>query len=178
MEDSVIVVGDFNARALEYGMPIPNSRGRRIIEMTARLGLIVLNTGTTTTFRRLGNKATILDISLAPEDLGRCIADWKVNEDYTGSDHQYISFQMKKDQGLMEPQVLNLPRWNLSKLDEENLRRAILHPQPMGIRTRCDPKSRNVSETMVMKNMRLIHQACKAAIPKRKRRPNQTPAYW
>jgi len=69
MKSSVIVAGDFNARAVEWGMPETNSRGRRVLEMAARLGLIVLNSGSVTTYRRPGYGESIPDITLASEDL-------------------------------------------------------------------------------------------------------------
>ena len=50
----ILVGGDFNARALEWGMPHTDSRGKRILEMAARTGLVILNTGSTPTFRRPG----------------------------------------------------------------------------------------------------------------------------
>ena len=84
----VLVAGDFNAKAVEWGMPKTDSRGRRTLEMAARLGLIVLNSGRTSTFRRPGYTETIPDITFATETLTSLIEGWKVIEDFTGSDHQ------------------------------------------------------------------------------------------
>lgn len=93
---SILVAGDFNARAVEWGMPHQNSRGKYIMEMVARTGLNVLNVGFTTTFRRPGYTETIPDISLANEGLLPRIEEWKVIEDFTGSDHQYITFGVRE----------------------------------------------------------------------------------
>ena len=67
VETRVVVAGDFNARALEWGMPRQNSRGRLIMEMTARLGLVVLNTGSTPTYSRPGFGESIPDVCMASE---------------------------------------------------------------------------------------------------------------
>ena len=65
----IIVAGDFNAKSLEWGMPEPDRRGERVVAMSSRLDLVVLNTGRTSTFRRPGCRETILDISLASQHL-------------------------------------------------------------------------------------------------------------
>lgn len=41
----LVLAGDFNARALEWGMPHQDTRGRHILEMVSRLDLCVLNEG-------------------------------------------------------------------------------------------------------------------------------------
>ncbi|KAK2574827.1 hypothetical protein KPH14_013049, partial [Odynerus spinipes] len=69
MEGELVVAGDFNAKALEWGEPWPDSRGGRVLDMASRLGLVVLNTGSTPTFRRPGYRETIPDVSLATENL-------------------------------------------------------------------------------------------------------------
>lgn len=94
LEGTVIVAGDLNAKAVEWGMPTTNSRGRQILEMAARLGLVVMNTGNTSTFRRPGYGETIPDITLASEPISASIINWRVIDDYTGSDHQYIVFDL------------------------------------------------------------------------------------
>ena len=50
----LLVAGDFNARAIEWGMPETNSKCRDLLEMAARLGLVVTNEGSVTTYRRPG----------------------------------------------------------------------------------------------------------------------------
>lgn len=93
-EGKILVAGDLNARAVEWGMPKPDSRGKRILEMAARTGLMVMNKGNRPTFRRPGQNGTIPDITLASESLASMIERWEVLEDYTGSDHQYITYSV------------------------------------------------------------------------------------
>lgn len=59
-----VVAGDFNARTLEWGMLNTDTRGRRILQMTAQAGLLVLDLGATS-YRWPGCIETVPDVSLA-----------------------------------------------------------------------------------------------------------------
>ena len=50
----LVVTGDFNAKALEWGEGRPDSKGGRVLDMASRTGLVKVNTGSTSTFRRAG----------------------------------------------------------------------------------------------------------------------------
>ena len=52
---NIIVAGDFNAKAVDWGMLYTDSKWEATLEMMSRLGLVVLNLGNTTTFRRAGH---------------------------------------------------------------------------------------------------------------------------
>lgn len=69
----IIIAGDFNSQAIEWGSGVTNSRGRRILDMTARLGLVVANVGCSPTFRRPGCNGTIPDITLVSENMANKI---------------------------------------------------------------------------------------------------------
>ena len=71
----LVMAGVFNAKALERGETRPDSRGRRVMDMVSRLGLVILNTGSTSTFRRSGCRETIIDVTLTNERLAARIAD-------------------------------------------------------------------------------------------------------
>ena len=88
-----VVAGDFNAKAVEWGGRTTNAQGRYILDAAARLDLMVMNTGSISTFKRSGCKYTTPDINLVTENLTSEIAKWKVLEDYNGSDHHYIVFE-------------------------------------------------------------------------------------
>lgn len=63
--------------------------------MVARFRLTILTVGNTMTFRRPCYGQTIPYGILVSEDIVRDIVDWTVMEDYTGSGHQYISYNVK-----------------------------------------------------------------------------------
>ena len=70
---SVILAGDFNARALEWGMSTTNPRGRMVLEMATRCKLVVQNIGNRPTYERAGWGASIPDITFATEGASRRI---------------------------------------------------------------------------------------------------------
>lgn len=173
---NVIVGGDFNARAVEWGMPHPDSRGKYILEMAARTGLVILNDGNTTTFRRPGYSETIPDISLASEALAPRIRDWRVNEEYTGSDHQSITFEIHEEHRQERAPQEQPRRWNLEKIDLQIFSEAI----SQGIVRDPDQETngRTEVETLVASTIDRITSACEASMPRRRPRNGKRPAYW
>lgn len=179
MRGNLIIAGDFNAKAIEWGENAPDSRGRQVMEMVARLGLVVLNTGSLSTFRRPGYRETIIDVSLANERLLPRVVGWKVIDDYTGSDHQYITFRV--DDGRPAPlprRVKPPPRWNIAKINEEAFSLALTRGQEAidGIPGGLTPPARacRVVET----TMQIIVRACKEAVPEKRVSGKRRPAYW
>lgn len=167
-----IVAGDFNSKAQEWGMPTTDSRGRRILEMAARLNLEVMNSGTTPTFRRPGCTGTIPDITLASMRLVQKVSEWKVREEYNGSDHQYITFKVHKEK--TNPAASRqLPRWNVAKLNQRVLA-SVVEAGKSEILDSVDS-----APAVVEKAMKLINQACDASMPKtRAQQGNRRSVYW
>ena len=120
-----VVAGDFNAKAVEWGMPATCARGRYVLEMAARVGLAVVNVGGVSTFRRPGYAETIPDITLVSDTLAHSVMNWEVLEDYTGSDHQYITFTLRSVQHSPIAEPSRTHGWNVSKLDVELLQDVI-----------------------------------------------------
>ena len=54
IQGELVIAGDFNAKAPDWGEARSDSRGRLVTDMTSRLDLLVLNQGSTTIFRRPG----------------------------------------------------------------------------------------------------------------------------
>lgn len=167
----IVVGGDFNARALEWGMPHPDSRGRCILEMAARTGLLVLNVGETTTFRRPGYTETIPDITLASEALIPHISGWAVMEDYCGSDHQYISFVVGNRQQVAPEDKPGY--WNLNRLNVRMFEATLA----TGIQRR-DTEGGTEAEALVSSTIDLVNSACEVSMPRKKPRHGKSPVYW
>lgn len=90
----LLVVGDLNAKAALWGSRTTDDRGEVVLDMMASLDLHVANVGRTPTFER-GNSTSIIDVTLASENLLAAIHDWKVlSGTYCGSDHRYIAFRL------------------------------------------------------------------------------------
>lgn len=167
----IILAGDFNAKALEWGMPTTDSRGRRILEMTARLALNVINTGNTTTFRRPGYSETIPDVTFASEAITPDIKNWRVREFYTGSDHQYITWNTGTSDEI--PKKSHATRWNTAKLNVENLVFAIQNSRDVL------NNSNGTAEDLTKKTVKLIRQACDVSMPRIKCNGSQKKSkYW
>ena len=168
----LIVSGDFNSRAAEWGMTSTNSRGRRVLDMAARLGLVVANRGTVSTFRRPGCNGTIPDITLISEGLLGNLQNWRVLEDFTGSDHQYIMYNIvvdnRRDQ---RPRHGGTRIWNVSGLDtgvllgtiDENTSRIRLNVNDL---------------SLVNATMECIREGCNASMPRLSTRAGKTSVYW
>lgn len=167
-----VVAGDFNARAPEWGMPTTDGRRKYILEMTARLGLVVANIGNTTTFRRPRYGETIPHITLASEAAIPGLTDWTVIEDYTGSDHQYITFSLQKHQSQSPGPPAKSIGWNAAKLDEETLAKVIQRGKDATMDATGSP------EDTVDATMHLIRQAYNKSMPRRKPTPRKTAVHW
>jgi hypothetical protein len=178
MEGHVVVAGDFNAQALEWGMPRQNDRGKYIMEMASRLGLIVLNEGSSPTFQRGNQNGTIPDVSFVSESLAPRASNWRIYQsDYNGSDHEYITFQILDASQSRRRNVTKPPRWNLSKLNTERLVDTLIHGTD-DIPITNSTESREAAEALVKQTMSLIHRACDASMPRKGSRNGKSPAYW
>ncbi|XP_044316451.1 uncharacterized protein LOC123037861 [Drosophila rhopaloa] len=160
MHGSLIVAGDFNSRAEEWGMPTTNSRGRKILNMSARVGLVVANVGRAPTFQRMGQTGTIPDITLVSENSAHRILDWKVLDIYNGSDHEYISFSTEGSSAHhVGNQIRTSHRWNVNRLNQNRLIGEI-------DRSQIDSNERTSVESVVSSTMSTIKRACDASMPK------------
>lgn len=166
-----IVAGDFNARAIEWADSTTNTRGRRILDMAARLGLIVANTGSAPSFRRPGCEFTTPDITLVSEGLARAIEGWKVMEDYTGSDHQYISFRVVDGSNLLPPsRIRGTRKWNVNKLSPAAFLEKFDNFTP--VRTGNDANS--LANDMVSR----VSESCSASMPRTSQHSRKPSVYW
>ncbi|KAM8707458.1 hypothetical protein ACLKA7_011527 [Drosophila subpalustris] len=170
--EPLVIAGDFNARAVEWGSSSTDSRGRRILDFASRLGLVVANSGTSTTFRRPGCMATTPDITLVSERLAGALRNWTVLEDYTGSDHQYIEYSIELTS---RPEPSNIRRgtrkWKSERLDI-----------PALLTTLDSSTAQQIpaydSETIVQQTMQSIIRACDVAMPRVQRANRRKSAYW
>ncbi|KAH8340499.1 hypothetical protein KR074_009548, partial [Drosophila pseudoananassae] len=73
----VLVAGDFNAWAQDWGCPRTNARGRVVRETFASLDLVLLNEGNQHTFSRAG-AGSIIDLTFASPSLTTG-ANWRIS---------------------------------------------------------------------------------------------------
>ena len=172
VQGATIIAGDFNSRAVEWGMRTTNSKGRRILDMAARNHMLVVNTGATT-FRRPGCEHTTPDLTLASDAVASRVTNWRVLEEYTGSDHQYIVFSVAHE-ARRPPAPNNTPgarKWIASKLNVPALLTATGRSAP-------SPDTFD-ARTAVANTMHCIRRACNAAMPKcGSGRKRKQAVYW
>lgn len=95
----VIVAGDFNAKSPAWGDHREDHKGKTLLDMTASLGMAVCNSGDKPTFTRVyegGISRSHIDITFVSETESRVVKDWKVSDEYTGSLHSYIYFNISR----------------------------------------------------------------------------------
>ena len=172
----ILVAGDCNARAVEWGVPKPDSRGKRILEMVARTGLIVMNRGCKPNFRRPGQRGPIPDITLASERLAPLMSHWKMMEDYTASDHQYISYSLGEIPNKRERHNAQ-PRWNTTKLNEELFDRVITNGKEALCALYDGIEQPDRLKTLIKATTQLIQKACDKSMPWRKTQSNRRSVY-
>lgn len=91
----IIIGGDFNAWAVDWGSQRTNERGRILLDAFSRLDVVLANKGEAHTFRRAGY-GSVVDITFVSNKLAKNIV-WEVSEHYTHSDHQAIIFYIKPE---------------------------------------------------------------------------------
>lgn len=158
----IIVAGDLNAKAMEWGMEVTDRRGQDILDMAARLHLDILNTADTTTFIRVGYRETILDVTFASETIARRVTEWRVIEDYTGSDHQYITFALSGTPSIRGRDSRPASEWNISEINEEILI-SIIKSREAELFSYVGTAGDVVDAAMT-----LVRRACDASMPRRK----------
>ncbi|KAH8286691.1 hypothetical protein KR054_002129, partial [Drosophila jambulina] len=84
---NVVVGGDFNAWALEWGSTTTNARGRAVLEAFASTDVVLLNDGMRHTFARAG-ASSIIDLTFVSSAISHD-ARWSVSDVYTGAPEGY-----------------------------------------------------------------------------------------
>ena len=88
----VVIGGDFNAKAAEWGSPTEDKRGAVMTEWLNEANLTVLNRGNKPTFVRNG-RGTYIDVTLCSEETARKIKNWRVLDEETLGCHRMIEFR-------------------------------------------------------------------------------------
>lgn len=105
-----LLVGcDANAHNTCWGCPDNNGRGNSLLEFLSGTNLSILNRGTAPTFVG-GGAQTIVDITLASDELGSLVKDWRVSDEVTKSDHNYILFKLTLEDTIEKQTVFMNPK--------------------------------------------------------------------
>ncbi|KAG8226806.1 hypothetical protein J437_LFUL002852 [Ladona fulva] len=131
------------------------------------------------TYRRPRFGNSIPDLSLASETIAAIMKEWRVTEDYTGSDHQYITFKIGRDmQNRTDPHNKIPHRWNYRKFDKVKFTEKVLSGMGDIPETSQIVKRREDAEYVVSSTMKILKCACDSSMPIIKRFTNRKSAYW
>lgn len=165
----VVVAGDFNAKAAEWGSKKTDRRGRMLAETASALELVTCNRGSCNTFQR-ANAGSVIDVTFADDATARKVTEWEVLDCWSHSDHKYISYTIRK-QTLNPNQSTRVPRgWSTRKLCEEALRLAIAS------RTKQETGRTAAGKADALN--KLAAECCDATMPRRAAWTARRPAYW
>lgn len=173
----ILVAGDFNARAAAWGDWITNARGSVLCSLLESHELVILNEGSTPTFRR--GRGSVIDITLVNEGLTQRVSGWKVLEDeFNGSDHNYLQFSVD-EHGLAEfraPTGSHIG-WNvIGGVNLETLKTGLLLAEWLGNRA-TQPLAGTESQIAALETR--IAAACDFALPKKPTaRRGKPPLHW
>lgn len=164
----VVVAGDFNAWSTQWGSHESNRRGQDLLEALARLNVDLANEGFTSTFRRNG-VSSIVDVTFCSPSLMASM-DWKVDEGYTHSDHQAVTFRIcRVVRGPAQPASRQECRWKTSTLNKEVFVEAL----------RRESATRDILELDCDGLMTILTGTSDAAMLRQtKPRNARSPVYW
>jgi Reverse transcriptase (RNA-dependent DNA polymerase)/Endonuclease-reverse transcriptase len=92
----VVVTGDFNAHAVEWGGNRTCKRGVALMEWMIQRDLYIQNDGKTPTFYRR-HQESYIDLTMCSRQMVSRIKEWRVLEDCESlSDHRYIGFSIQE----------------------------------------------------------------------------------
>lgn len=174
----LIVAGDLNSRAIEWGMTRTDRRGRLLLEMAARLNLTVANSGCVPTYIRPGVGSSIPDVTMISDTIVPLMRRWKVIDDYTASDHQYIVFDVTRSTPTRRDGSAWAPRWNVHKLDNDRFSRVLLEAGAPIEAVPDELTGRRKTERLVDETLKLTLRLCKASMPRKSTRQNKRATYW
>lgn len=171
----VIIGGDFNSKSPEWNSGKLDKRGVVVSEMIASLGLAVFNNGNSPTFRR-GQLNSIVDITMGSDSFLNSTMNWRVLEDLTLSDHQYIEFSISNWTQTVDAEA-DLPKWNVRKLDERKFNDCIRRQKE-----RNGTFLNSLDDDVGLKvnfMVDTIKKACDASMPRiQQYNTRRQPVYW
>lgn len=158
-----IIAGDFNSKSPLWGMARSDNRGSIMEDWIAQNNLVVMNEGNKPTFQS-ENYTSILDVTLTTADIKDDVQSWDVLEEDSLSDHNYISFEIKKPDKLPQAQA-KCKGWQMNKFDEMKFNQ--------------ETAKLSWNEEITAGNFsRKLSELCNQTLPKRRPHPKGKPVYW
>lgn len=177
-EVNLILAGDFNSKSYHWGSNSEDDRGTILAEMTSSIGFTSANVGHSPTFRR-GNAESVIDITFERLHFPHRIQDWQVLDEFTHSDHRYISFKLapslhsEYDHSELNHDNQMRNGWSCRKLDQDKLIVFLQNtPPPFSVPDASAEEAASLLEGY-------LKSACDSCMP---RKPpalaNRKPVFW
>ena len=162
----ILIAGDFNAWAIDWGCPRTNARGKILLEAFAGLDLVLLNSGNQHTFSRNGG-GSIIDIAFASSNLTNQIT-WQISNVYTHSDHEAIFIDIKNPRTDKQPLVQRkITCWKNDPFNKDMFAACMSHIRFEG------PPSKIAEEFI-----RRVTNACNMSLKKKRPGSYKNAVYW
>ena len=96
----LLIGTDLNSHSEIWGCEETNSRGSDVEDLLNIHNLNLLNEGSTPTYTRGAETATIINLTITNQTLlrTRTISEWHVDEEASLSDHKYLQYKLEKAQ--------------------------------------------------------------------------------
>ncbi|XP_011859577.1 PREDICTED: uncharacterized protein LOC105557055 [Vollenhovia emeryi] len=134
----LLVAGDFNAKSALWGSRRPDAKGGDVVEWASRLGLHLLNTGTTSTCVRPQGES-IIDLTWSSPAASGWVTSWRVAEELELlSDHLPIEVELQRAPNERTSSGRPL-KWAVRKIDHDRLTASLVAanwargPEALGI---------------------------------------------
>lgn len=164
LTEKAVIGGDFNAKSPQWGMNYTDRRGEVLIEWLAAHDLAIMNRGESPTFQVQGY-SSILDLTIATQNLAKNVSKWEVNDRESLSDHNYITYEIVANRKA-KPKHQRHHGWQLAKLSPENLENA------------TELFINNNSTTSPQEFSSKLTCICDKSMPKKKSHATRQPVYW
>ena len=162
----VVIAGDFNAGAVEWGSVYTNQSGESLLDAFASLEVILLNCGQIDTFSR-NERSSKIDLTFISSTL-ETTSNWTVSDVYTHCDFRAIFFEIHERPAVNPITVAPTnPLWRDSTFVEETFVLAMSDIRLAG----------SVNNTAV-ELMRRITKTCNASLSRESNLPGRKHVYW
>ncbi|XP_055591480.1 uncharacterized protein LOC129743469 [Uranotaenia lowii] len=106
----IVIAGDFNAWAVEWGSRLTNPRGQTLLEALARLNVDLANVGNTSTYQSWNGSESTIDVTFGSPGL---VSDWMCIQEVVATEHE--GMVIAKVNGIHFCRCYAPPRWSLER---------------------------------------------------------------
>lgn len=176
MGKRILIALDANARSSLWGPQTTNSRGEKLEELIRAFGLHVANDASQPPTYWTTRGSSYIDVTLGSASMARFIREWRVQEDWTSSDHNALVITLRVPKATGNDQSLGPTRFNIKKANWERFSE-ILTDQSRSRLEVLELEAREDVDRMAESLTSVIIEACEGSMPRKKRFRKSNP-WW